>query len=455
MKQRTSLATPSMTKRVVVGSLLSLLVLTPLLLAAIFAITQRGYLATEHAATLLGGDLRRDTNGRLSLESGADILELAERSPGLWFIAADGARTLEHGAPPSDARLVFGPAARSLGMFEADIDLRLGPDLEKGHTTTTRVPTDFGAATVMVGGVDPKTFGWRAFSAYVTPAMVALLIPVLVVMGVVIALVVVPIIRKGVRPLSRAAAELDGRDLTRRIPEAGVMSELLPVVRALNGALDRLEEAFDARRRFMADVAHEFSTPMAVLTMHADELPDGPTKSNLQRGIFRMSQMVGQMLDTERLSRPDRPRESVDLVAVAKAAVADTAPLAVDAGYTIEFSAAREVITVGGDQHAIRRAVTNLLANAVAHAGGSGAIRVRVTADAVVEVEDEGAGVPEEARERVFEPFHRERWDKDGCGLGLHLVREIMRAHAGRAEVGGRSPGAVFRLVFPQQLSAT
>jgi len=275
-----------------------------------------------------------------------------------------------------------------------------------------------------------------------------------VVMAVVMALVVLPIIRKGVRPLSRAAAELDGRDLTRRIAEAGVMSELLPVVRALNGALDRLEEAFDARRRFMGDVAHEFRTPLAVLTMHADELPDGPTKSNLQRGIFRMSQMVGQMLDTERLSRPDRPHGEVDLVAVARAAVADTAPLAVDAGYSIEFSAAGEAITVDGDQHAIRRAVTNLLSNAVAHAGGSGAIRVRVTGDAVVEVEDEGAGVPEEARERVFEPFHRERWDRDGCGLGLHLVREIMRAHAGRAEVRGRSPGAVFRLVFPQPLPA-
>lgn len=443
--------TPSLAKRVTIGSLLSLTVLSLLSMAVLFATTRPGYLATDRAAELLGDDLLRGPNGALALRPDAGVLELAERSPGLWILATDGRDRLVHGAPPADARAVFGPVARSLGMFEPKINLRLGPDLRTGHSTTSTVPTDFGQATVMVGGVRPDAVGVLGYlGSYFLPGMVAFLVPVVIVMGVVIALVVVPVIRKGIRPLSRAASELDGRDLGKRIAEAGVMSELLPVVRALNGALDRLQDAFDARRRFMADVAHEFRTPLAVLTMHADELPDSRTKSDLQRGVFRMSQMVGQMLDTERLSRPDRAHEPVDLVAAARAAVADIAPLAVDAGYRIEFSAAREAIAVAGDPHAIRRAVTNLLANAVAHAGGAGAIRVRVTAEAVIEVEDEGEGVPAEARERVFEPFHRERWDKDGCGLGLHLVREIMRAHAGRAEVGGQSPGAVFRLVFPQ-----
>lgn len=447
--------TPSLGKRVAIGSLLSLVVLTLVFLVVLFAMNRPGYLATERAVEMLGDDLRREPDGALTLRPDASVLELAERSPGMWILATDGRRSLVHGAPPADAHAVFGPVARSLGMFEPEINLRLGPDLETGHSTVSTVPTGFGQATVMVGGVKPDAVGVTGYLAsYFLPGLVAFLVPVLIVMGVVLLLVVAPIVRKGIRPLSRAAAELDGRDLGRRIPEAGVMSELLPVVRALNGALGRLQGAFEARRRFMADVAHEFRTPLAVLTMHADELPPSVTKTDLQRGIFRMSQMVGQMLDTERLSRPDRPHERVDLVAVVRSAVAETVPLAVDVGYSMEFSAPDGGVTVAGDQHAIRRAVTNLLANAVAHAGGAGAIRVRVTSEGVVEVEDEGEGLPEEARERVFEPFHRERWDRDGCGLGLHLVREIMGAHGGRAEVGESLRGAVFRLVFPRPLVA-
>jgi C4-dicarboxylate-specific signal transduction histidine kinase len=65
-----------------------------------------------------------------------------------------------------------------------------------------------------------------------------------------------------------------------------------------------------------------------------------------------------------------------------------------------------------------------------------------------VEVSDEGPGVPAEASETIFEPFHRQRWDKDGCGLGLHLVREIMNAHGGAARLVPSDKGATFRLEF-------
>jgi signal transduction histidine kinase len=389
--------TPSLTKRLVAGFMVSLVLMSLALVALVAAITPEHHMASEHGAALVQEELQRTPDGGLRLKPGGKTAELAARSPQMWFLASDGEHELTYGKPPADARQVF-----------------------------------------------PVLVGFYLFASAVIMAA-----PILVVLAVVVLLILRPIVLKGLRPLAAAASRLDGADPAMRLPEEGVMSELLPLVRALNSALDRLEQAFEGRRRFMADVAHEFRTPLAVLTMHADELPEGRTRADLQRGLFRMSQMVGQMLDSERLGRPGR-REPVDLAAVARGATADIAPLALEAGYQLEFAADAERVLVEGDAHAIKRAVTNLLGNAVAHAGGSGAIRVRVGADAVVEVADEGAGVSKEARERVFEPFHRERWDRDGCGLGLHLVREIMRAHGGRAELADYGTGAIFRLVVPR-----
>jgi signal transduction histidine kinase len=100
------------------------------------------------------------------------------------------------------------------------------------------------------------------------------------------------------------------------------------------------------------------------------------------------------------------------------------------------------------DPHAILRAVLNLLGNAIAHGGNAGTIAVRVSAAGRIDVSDQGPGIAADAQERIFEPFRRERWDRDGCGLGLHLVREIMHAHGGEVRLVGSGPGALFRLDF-------
>lgn len=248
---------------------------------------------------------------------------------------------------------------------------------------------------------------------------------------------------RSIRPTTRAAALLDPADLGRRLPEDGVVSQLLPLVRAFNAVLDRVADAFERRKRFIADVAHELRTPLAVLNMHVEAMPDGGARPDLQRTVFRLSHMVGQMLDAERLTLAARRRGPVDLAEIARSAVADVAPLAVPGGYEVALVAGAPAASVEGDSDAIYRAVADLLGNAIARGGGSGLIEVRVDAGRI-EIADQG-----EARERIFEPFHRERWDRDGCGLGLHLVRQVMEAHQGSARVVGNAPGAVFRLDFP------
>ncbi len=154
------------------------------------------------------------------------------------------------------------------------------------------------------------------------------------------------------------------------------------------------------------------------------------------------------MLDAERLALANRQHASLDLVTLAKSAVAEVAPLAMAAGYTIAFASETDPVIVRANSHAVTRALLNLLGNAIAHGGNAGSIEVRVFEDRVVEISDEGPGVPDEARQRIFEPFRRERWDKDGCGLGLHLVREIMRAHHGDVRLVDCGRGAAFQLRF-------
>jgi signal transduction histidine kinase len=279
-------------------------------------------------------------------------------------------------------------------------------------------------------------------------------VPPLILLLAVLALVVLPPVFRALRRLREAAAGVDGADLDRRLPEGELVSELRPVARAFNAVLDRVQASAQRRDRLVADIAHELRTPLAVLSLRAEELPDSPEKPELRRGLDRLSRMISQILDSERLGSPDRRREPVDLVELARTAVAGIAPLAISEGYQLDFESEAETVVVQGDPAALGRAVSNLLSNAVAHAGGGGVIAVRVTAQGAGGGSGRRPRPAPGAGERVFDPFHRERWDKDGCGLGLHLVSEVMRAHGGRAEAAESPSGALFRLVFPQPAHA-
>lgn len=403
------------------------------------------YFAVESAATSLELDLERTAVGALTI-SGDELDAVRRRSLGLWWLVRDRDGRVISGGPAHerDRRLLAAlPPPQSSG------EERLNYIADDGLPATAQwANTEAGPVTLIVGGVrasELPLWEWGLLGLAVTVVTVP---PLLLLLGV-LGAVVLPLVLRALRRLREEAAAIDGTDLDRRLPEGELVSELRPVARAFNAALDRVQESAARRDRLVADIAHELRTPLAVLSLRAEELPDSPEKPELRRGLDRLSRMISQILDSERLGAPGRRREPVDLVELARAAVAGIAPLAISEGYQLEFSAETESVVVDGDPAALGRAVANLLSNAVAHAGGGGTITVRVTAAGAVEVGDDGPGLPAGAGERVFEPFHRERWDKDGCGLGLHLVQEVMRAHGGRAEAAERSSGALFRLVFP------
>ncbi|HEX9946661.1 MAG TPA: ATP-binding protein [Allosphingosinicella sp.] len=441
---------PSLVRRLLLAFVIGpLLVFFVLILALRPALTHFPELnvGPEIAIVFLEEDIRNAPGGGLALRPDSRSIDFARRSPHSWFLVRQATREMSHGAVPGHVREMIRTLPQ--GIKEAHLgDAQASSRL--GDVSITQVDTAAGRVTIYAGGIEPSaitTADWLAY-AYLDAEfyLVVTLIIVICASGGPLA---IPIVLRSLRPTARAAASIDPSELDKRIPEKRVVKELLPIVRAFNGALDRLAAGFERRRRFIADVAHELRTPLAVLNMHIDALPAGGGKADLQRTVYRLGQMVGQMLDSERLALAARRREPVDLVETARVAVADIAPLAVATGYELGLTADCDRLVVQGDPYAISRAIANLLGNAVAHGGGSGTISVHVARDGRVDVADEGPGLPVEARERIFEPFHRERWDRDGCGLGLHLVREIMHAHGGEARLVSSGPGSLFRLQFP------
>jgi len=172
-------------------------------------------------------------------------------------------------------------------------------------------------------------------------------------------------------------------------------------------------------------------------------------KSQLLTDVARLGNVAEHLLDLQRLDRNVSMLQRLDLALVVRESAAELAPLVVGAGYSFEVDAPDEPVWIQGDGLALGRVMANLVHNAIVHGGGRGTICVRLDTHGLLEISDQGAGVPVGDREAIFEPFHRLRAAGSGSGLGLHLVKEIVQHHGGSVSVaeavGG---GAAFRINF-------
>jgi len=263
-------------------------------------------------------------------------------------------------------------------------------------------------------------------------------------------------------PLRRAAREAEriGHGGPPRLDEGRIPPELLPLIQAVNGALDRLDDSLEWQRGFSAEVAHELRTPLAIIQAELDLLSAGEVPQDvlgrLRRDVRELADLVSDLLEAAEAAR-DLPvtAGAFDLAELA----ADTArrfrPIAERDGHALDAPVANAPVWVRGEREAIGRALRNLMENAIAHSppGGTVTLRLGPTQEgrAVVEVADQGRGVPRDRRKDVF----RRHWRagdvrRRGLGLGLSIVERIVNAHGGTAEVGDApGGGAVFSLHLP------
>ncbi len=399
------------------------------------------------ATTTLSEAVTRDPNGKLVLRNTGELQSLRASSTGFWFVISDarGQRLAEGHAPPELAS--YGPAIDQIdGATFRSLPGRSVAD----RISVTTLPTDAGEVKIVLGGegvMQPLAMPYLASSV---------LWQTLIIAGLVSAstLLIVPfVVRRSLRTLQRTAQEASQLDLEKgkkRLSEVDIPEEVVPVVSAVNHALDRLDRVMKKQQRFITDAAHELRTPVAILSTRLAALPASPLKQRLLEDASRLASLSGQLLDVHRFESESLPLACHNLVEVARAVVLDMAPLAFAAGYEVAFDADAEDVPVAIDRQSVERALTNLIQNAINYGGRSGQITILVNAQRQIDVIDQGAGVPPADQQRIFEAFQRGSKDGRGVGLGLDLVQQIMLSHGGEVIlVEGTQAGAMFRLSFP------
>jgi signal transduction histidine kinase len=262
------------------------------------------------------------------------------------------------------------------------------------------------------------------------------------------------IFRRAVQPLIRAshrAAHISPTRIDVRLPLENIPKEIRPLVIAVNQALDRLEQGFRRQSEFAADAAHELRTPLAILRTRIDMLPDRQAAEALHRSVEGMTRVVNQLLEaaeleTVMIGADDR----VDLQRVCAEVAEFIAPLALAEGKNIALTGADGPVWISGHAEMVRRAIRNLVENALKHAPKGSDVEIVVGKSGSITVLDEGEGIPPESREQIFQRFwRRDRQGHGGAGLGLSIVKRIVETHDATITVANRpTGGADFTIHF-------
>ncbi|MYX33089.1 MULTISPECIES: HAMP domain-containing sensor histidine kinase [unclassified Streptomyces] len=263
--------------------------------------------------------------------------------------------------------------------------------------------------------------------------------------------------RNALRPVDAIRAEMEAitssTDLSRRVPVPPARDEVARLARATNETLTALQAAVERQRRFVADASHELRSPIAALRTELEVAAAHPALLDLDSAVDDVTRLQALASDLLLLARFDAGEETpMEPVALDELARERGALRSGAVPVTVE---APQAVTVRGDRQGLERVLDNLLDNARRHATASVAVRVSRDARwAVLEVTDDGPGIPEADRERVFDRFIRldesRTRDAGGAGLGLAIVRDIVHRHGGHADAGSAPQGgALLRVRLP------
>jgi len=251
--------------------------------------------------------------------------------------------------------------------------------------------------------------------------------------------------------ITRGAEQITSRNLSQRLPVARTGDELERLSAALNRMIERLEESFLYVSRFAADASHELRTPLTILrgeleaaSGQPDVAPDlRETIGSALEETERLSRIVESLMAISRLDAGEAKmdRGALDLGELAASTTEQMRLLAEDKNIALRCES-DEQVTVEGDRARLKQVIVNLVDNAIKYTPAGGLVGVKIRASnshAVLEVNDNGVGIPPEALPHIFERFYRvdkaRSRQMGGAGLGLSIIKAIVTAHGGQVRV--------------------
>ncbi len=285
-------------------------------------------------------------------------------------------------------------------------------------------------------------------STLATEIIKGVMVPQFVILPLAVLLVWLALVR-GIRPLNELEQRIRARkpDDLSPIEESFVPQEVAPLVSSINDLLTRLKASLTTQKRFLADAAHQLKTPLAGLRMQAelaqreaDPMEIRGSLRQIARASTRATHTVNQLLALARAETTGRslPNERIELSRLVRVVVQASVPRALEHGIDLGFEGPEETpenCLIDGNPTLLQEMVRNLLDNAINYSGRGGVVTVRVLLDRfsgvqILQVEDNGPGIPENERELVLQPFYRALGTNvDGSGLGLAIVQEIAQQH--------------------------
>ena len=267
------------------------------------------------------------------------------------------------------------------------------------------------------------------------------------------------IVRRELAPIASLSKTLDEQPAHRpqAIDDVALPSEILPFVHAINRLLERVNILMSQQRHFIADAAHELRSPLTALSVQAQNIAHADSLNAalervlpLQEGIARAQQLTAQLLNLARIQAGAREESVVDVSVLARELIAEYLPRAAIKGIDLGLEESAP-LSVRASAESLGLILRNGLDNALKYAPDRGVVTLRLftdRGDAVIEVEDNGAGIPPEEIQRVFDPFYRIAGAAgEGSGLGLAIAREAAQTEGGVVSLHERKQGGglIFR----------
>jgi two-component system OmpR family sensor kinase len=281
----------------------------------------------------------------------------------------------------------------------------------------------------------------------------------------VLAWLIVRIVRRELAPVIRLSQRLDDQPANRAhlLSDQDIPAELTPFVHAINRLIERVNCLLTQQRRFVADAAHELRSPLTAISVQVQNVKNADSLAAmrervipLQDGIERARRLTEQLLNLAK-SQADAPDPTtVDVIALARELIAEFVPLAAAKGIDLGFADVTP-LQVLATPELLRQVLRNALENAMNYTPGGGQVSLRIFADGtddVIEVIDDGPGIPVAERDRVFDPFLRLPGSHGfGSGIGLAIARESATRLDAVVSLHGRPdrPGLVFRYRQPRK----